>query len=1275
VCKNLPGSYECECPNGYSGNPFSRCKRCSGASCACQPPYQLVADQCQLAGCQTDRDCASPTAQCIKITGGVSYCACPNGYQTGSDGSCIDVDECNTGLGSTCGRGAQCVNKEGSFTCTCPSGTAGDAYGGICQPQRLTCTSDTQCRENEKCLNTGVCVCLPPYFTDIREGNRCRSPCDQFRCGLNAECTPSNPPQCLCKAGTTGNPLTGCEDIDECANNPCGLKARCLNEPGSYKCQCPKGTRGDPYSTGCVGSGRTECNQDDDCPGQLACENNVCVNPCSALPCGVNAICIPERHAAWCRCKSGYTEDKASGKCVSQCDGTICGNNARCIVSPEGPSCVCIEGMMGNPFPGGSCSSVLCSSRNPCSGRSQICDTGRCVDTCSGKSCGLNARCDANTNACTCQEGFVGDPDMFCMPPIGPPLCSPGCGLHSHCEYGSPNKCVCDSRFGGNPYVGCQSANLLGSTCSTLKCGSNAKCSMSTGAPQCICTKGYTGNAYSNCLDINECSAAVCGDNAVCINIPGSYDCRCKDGFIGNPFQICTVEDSAEREDLCRNQKCGPNAVCNLGQCLCAPGYEGDDPYSSTVGCSAISKCTYSTDCGYNEICIVLPNTVSRQCVDACSRANCGPNAFCVTDNHQMSCICNEGFSGHPNDLQRGCTQEIGCSSTSSCPAGFVCQVNIFGKRACLNPCQIMTCPDGELCQIHNERPVCACKDGHSKNKLTGVCEQVSGCRGDNDCRPSEACREGTFGTKTCEDVCTAVTCPLNGVCYADNHRGFCKCRNGFGGNPDNRVGCTEALTIGCSDDVQCKEDHVCRLFQGRKQCIPACNALQCGPGAICTARNHVGKCTCPPGLFTGDPYGKGCQNVNCLENDDCPVDKYCDRLSYTCMNVCKAGICGDDAICTVDDHAHRCTCPPGYQPDPAPEVKCTQLRDGEKCDVGQCQVSCFTNQQCPQGQTCKNGLCADGCADHKDCPGQHVCVQDRCVDPCSVGKTCGPNSKCEARNNAEHCSCPAGFAGVPTAIQGCVRIPDQCSGPNCPPGHKCLNGFCMLTCALHADCARGEQCVDGMCLKLCHSDKNCLQGEICIDKFCRPGCNVNNDCKNGETCQNGKCQCAKGYISTPNGCKDINECQNSNVCPSPMLCSNKQGSYECRCPPGMVGDVNVGCTQPNQCSSDVQCPDQLACILDPLTSRNKCKDPCEFAFCTALATCKTIQHKPFCSCPVGHQGDPTDPNIGCYKVECEADNDCAPNLACISNQQRCVGKYTLNKTKNPSSPCPQAFY
>jgi hypothetical protein len=66
------------------------------------------------------------------------------------------------------------------------------------------------------------------------------------------------------------------------------------------------------------------------------------------------------------------------------------------------------------------------------------------------------------------------------------------------------------------------------------------------------------------------------------------------------------------------------------------------------------------------------------------------------------------------------------------------------------------------------------------------------------------------------------------------------------------------------------------------------------------------------PGLFTGDPYREGCKAVNCIENDDCPADKFCDRLSYTCLNVCKADMCGEGAVCTVENHAHRCACPPG---------------------------------------------------------------------------------------------------------------------------------------------------------------------------------------------------------------------------------------------------------------------------------------------------------------------------------------------------------------------------
>ena len=49
-------------------------------------------------------------------------------------------------------------------------------------------------QENEQC-ERGSCICSPPFYVDQFDGNRCKSPCDRFSCGLNAECTPSNPPQ------------------------------------------------------------------------------------------------------------------------------------------------------------------------------------------------------------------------------------------------------------------------------------------------------------------------------------------------------------------------------------------------------------------------------------------------------------------------------------------------------------------------------------------------------------------------------------------------------------------------------------------------------------------------------------------------------------------------------------------------------------------------------------------------------------------------------------------------------------------------------------------------------------------------------------------------------------------------------------------------------------------------------------------------------------------------------------------------------------------------
>lgn len=76
--------------------------------------------------------------------------------------------------------------------------------------------------------------------------------------GLNEEKTAKT---CSCDPGYTfddNDPNAGCIDIDECDDNrngssasPCGNSARCINTDGSFICQCPIGTTGDP-SKDCV---------------------------------------------------------------------------------------------------------------------------------------------------------------------------------------------------------------------------------------------------------------------------------------------------------------------------------------------------------------------------------------------------------------------------------------------------------------------------------------------------------------------------------------------------------------------------------------------------------------------------------------------------------------------------------------------------------------------------------------------------------------------------------------------------------------------------------------------------------------------------------------------------------------------------------------------------------------------------------------------------------------------------------------------------------------
>lgn len=1281
LCKNLPGSYECQCPPGFNGNPYSLCEECNSLECQCQPPYKLVGGNCILAGCLEGGKC--PTgAECISIAGGVSYCACPKGFRTQKDGTCIDVDECAEKQ-QICGYGADCLNNAGGYECICPPGYSGDAYHGICAPAQRRCAADRECSANEKCVQPGECVCPPPFFMDASDNNKCKSPCERFPCGINAKCTPSDPPQCMCEVGYKGDPLQGCYPEDECAHSPCAYGAHCINEKSGYKCVCPQAMTGDAYKGGCIlrdpATAKSECTIDDHCSSTLKCIDGTCISPCSTLLCGPNAYCEPENHNGWCRCRVGFKKDKVSDQCVSQCENYACAQGAICIVTNEGPTCKCPPGELGNPFPGGSCLTDQCSAVRPCS-EPQTCINGRCKHRCDGIVCGVGANCDGASGKCICEPYFVGNPDLLCMPPITGPACDPLCGTNAHCEYGLiTNSCVCNSGTSGNPYEGCGTQKKI--SCSTIQCAPGAECREGLNSVECVCPSGYVGNPYVQCHDVDECYNDACGEGAVCINTPGSYDCKCKPNFAGNPFVMCSqiqknLCDNPQNcrcsasvncpngfackngkcQDLCDRVACGPRAACDSGHCVCPPGFSGD-PADLTKGCQSPGQCTNDGDCENSEICLQYGKG-SRKCVDACSKLQCGPNALCVSNDHRSNCICADGYNGNPSDLYAGCQPEQRvvkqgtCETNGDCKPGFVCAMDNSGTKSCVDPCYTVVCGSHESCKIDKAgNPVCNCKDSFVWNPVSSSCEKPSipDCTRDDECHHIASCTPDVLGVLKCAPVCAEYTCPANSICVAADHRGSCQCLPSYTGNPNDRNGCRAELQNQCSSSAECPESEHCIThgLTGILMCRPACENIKCGPHAVCITNNHAAQCQCPPGPFAGDPYDliAGCKSVPCVYNIDCPPTQLCNRLTHTCYNVCDDESCGDNAVCIAEDHRAICQCPPGFRGNPIADVECIST---ESCNPNPCHETALCEAsagghicKCPPNYVgdpfsagCRpEGYCPNG---NSDCPENSACLGGKCVDPCE--NACGQNSVCNVVNRKPVCSCQLKFApALKDARDGCVRIATGCSNDIDCGGDVCYNGMCKVACRNSNDCSSGEKCTQNICALPCSGHSLCPSSQACVAGSCILGCRSNKDCSSDSACVNNKCQ---------------NPCASDGACGPNALCNCVDHIPSCKCPAGFEGNPvpEQGCVRvPATCSATNQCPQGHMCIA------NQCNLPCaSTTSCAVGERCYNNVCTKVCytnnNCLPGEICN----DAGTCQPGCASDGDCPYSQVCINAKCKC---------------------
>ena len=98
--------------------------------------------------------------------------------------------------------------------------------------------------------------------------------------------------------------------VDPCLlDNPCGVNSECNSNAHRVSCTCIRNHKGNPY-TRCD---PYECLQDKDCPLDLKCQTEKCVDPCQ---CAQFANCQVKNHKGICTCIPDYTGDPYGFACT-----------------------------------------------------------------------------------------------------------------------------------------------------------------------------------------------------------------------------------------------------------------------------------------------------------------------------------------------------------------------------------------------------------------------------------------------------------------------------------------------------------------------------------------------------------------------------------------------------------------------------------------------------------------------------------------------------------------------------------------------------------------------------------------------------------------------------------------------------------------------------------------------------------------------------------------------------------------------------------------------